>query len=250
MNIDRLTSLLRYQKASLATSIITQILTIGVTSGIFATSSQAAILNGEIAFQGGTNNFLFNNSISGATGIAGNSFSVQFNNTPAAFVTGASGSIDTFFPNPSSYSLPTSIGNFSFTNAATPGKFNYTLTNDLSFAFVNAPSLTVKTGSIFQGEFNNSRGIEFGLLNDTGSVIAQGGDITPISSLAFSFNDSQGGTSGGYTINAAIGRSITTINNTISVPESVPEPLTIFGSLIGGTVAFHMRKKFRAAVNE
>jgi hypothetical protein len=247
MKMNRVTSFSRYQKATLTTSLITQILAIGISTGIFAAPTQAAILNGEIAFQGGTNNFFFNDGKSGATGLAGNSFSVDFNNQPkAALVTGASGSVGSFFPNSGAYSLPTSTGNFSFANTAAPGKFNYTLTNNLSFAFLNAPNLTVKAGSVFQGAFNNAKGIEFGLLNDTGSLFTQGGDTTPISSLAFSFNDSEGGTSGGYTVSATIRRSIVSTGNTAAVPE----PFTIVGTLIGGTVAFRIRKKLITSVDK
>jgi hypothetical protein len=202
-------------------------LAIGISTVIASAPAQAVVLNtGELSFSDGTANFF-----EGVTPGSGDTFSVTFNPTQVALVTGASDSFSSFFPVTSiNYTLAPSTGNFSYLSSS-GNTFDYQLTNNLDFSFTNGVKLTVGAGSIFRGLFTNADSVVFGSSFFTGSTFSNAGDVTGVNSLSFGFTDNRGGIGGGYNI----------------VASPVPEPFTVIGSIIGGTAAFRMRKKLTAS---
>ncbi|WP_310482155.1 PEP-CTERM sorting domain-containing protein [Chamaesiphon sp. VAR_48_metabat_403] len=204
-------------------------LAIGVAASLPAAPAQAVALNtGELVFQDGTSNFFED-----VTPIAGDTFAVTFNPGSLAFVTGASGSFSGSFPvTPLAYTIASSPATFTFAGINAANTFDYRLTSgNLPFTFTNGTNLTVANNSLFRGSFNaNTRGVDFGVINSTGSFFSNSDGLVPTNALAFSFGDIPAGTGGSYGIAA-----------------SVPEPFTIIGTIIGGTAAFRMKKKLSSS---
>jgi hypothetical protein len=240
MAMKHFVGLSKQKKVSLKANSVTTVLTscglaIGAAVSMYAAPAGAvSLINSSVAFSGGTSNFF--EQVAPA---AGNTFSVNFNPGNLAFFAGRSGSITPFFPvAPQAYTLTPTTGNFSFMGINATNTFDYNLTNPLTFAFTNGANLTVGSGSVFRGAYNSiTLGVDFAVLNSTGSFFSNGADNTPTSSLAFTFGDIPDGPTGiggGYTVSAA----------------SVPEPLTIIGTIVGSTAVFGIRKKLLAAVNK
>lgn len=213
-------------------------LAIGVATAISAAPASAVSLtNSSLAFSDGTSNFFEQ-----VNPVAGNQFSVNFNPGGVAFVSagGRSGAVVPFFPavGSTTYTLAPSTGNFTFAGVNAANTFDYALNGPLSFNFTNGVNLNVGSGTVFRGALNNiTRGVDFSVINSVGSTLVNAGDITPVTSLAFSFGDipdGPQGIGGGYTISVA----------------TVPEPFTVIGTLIGGTAAFRMRKKLTSSVEK
>ncbi|AFY95106.1 PEP-CTERM sorting domain-containing protein [Chamaesiphon minutus] len=206
-------------------------LAIGFAAIIPAESVKAVVLNsGQLVFQDGTTNFF-----EGVNPVAGDTFAVQFNPGSLAFVTDASESFSGSFPViPLAYTItPSALATFAFDAVNAPNTFDYRLTSgNLAFTFTNGVNLTVANNSLFRGSFNAAtRGVDFGVIDSTGSFFSNADGLVPTATLAFSFGDIPGGNSGGYSIAAS----------------PVPEPFTIIGTIIGGTAAFRMRKKLASS---
>jgi hypothetical protein len=159
----------------------------------------------------------------------GNNFNVTFSPGGTSSIFRADGSFSPTFTSGSIGSSSPTV-NFSYVSGST-----YRLNQDLvlNFATTTPTSFTLRQNSTFAATdiFNNGLRIGAGLqlASDAGAFFTNGGDITNVPTIAFSFNDT-GLPSGGLYITQAS-------------PTAVPEPFTVIGSIVGGTAAFRMRKK-------
>jgi hypothetical protein len=200
-------------------------LAIGAATAISAAPAGAVALNtGGVTISDGTADFY----------AAGNpaSYAVTFNPTLLAFSSGATGSYLPFFPTSGTVNLlSSSTGTFNRVGTTE----TYSLAAPLSFAFSNGVTLAFDAGSNFLRSNNTNVGVAFASQNLIGRAI-NGSDSVAFQSDAFSFQDAATPGGGGYSFSVS--------------PTAVPEPFTIIGTIVGGTVALRMRKKLIGAVNK
>lgn len=224
-------------------------LAIGASVGITAAPANAVALNGgQVTFVGETTGFL---ELQNA--IPGDSFDVTFNFNPEpppgaasnATVTSASAPFTTYFNQNSngsgSYPLSPQTQTVAFNYASGNNSlFSYTLDNDLVFAFDNSVTLTIKKDSTFVGS-NSGTGVSLANNSPSGSFYSQGGINTTVQALSFTLNDITSGSTGGYSILASTVEPVT---------AAVPEPLTIVGTILGGTAVVRIRRKLTEAAKK
>lgn len=233
--------------ASLKTTGFKQLLAvgsvaIGIAAIIPAAPAQAASLaGGSLNFGGAVSDFYFDPTSSQPT------FSVNFNvGSALTNVTQSTGPFQTAVP-VRTYTNPPAPVTFSRIFAIPNGVnsfFQYSNTNNLVFNFQNGTTFTIPTGSFFNGTYTTNaaqtviQGMNF-TLGTNSSYYTNNGTRTNTDGAAFSFSDTPANTNGVY--------SAPTFTLTQPVPQSVPEPFSIIGTLVGGTAAFRMRKKLSAA---
>jgi hypothetical protein len=230
------------KSTSLAQMLVVGTLAMGASVGIPVAPAHAVALNGgQVVFTGETTGFL---ELQNAVPL--NSFNVTFNFNPEpapgaasnATVSSASTPFTTYFnqnPNGSgSYPLNprTQTVAFNYFSGDNDG-FTYKLGSDLVFAFENSVTLTMKEGTRFVGS-NSGTGVSLANNSPSGAFYSQGGMNTSVEALSFTLNDITSGSTGGYSILASTVEPVT---------ASVPEPLTIVGTILGGTAAIRIRKK-------
>jgi hypothetical protein len=234
-------------------NLLVQILAVGslaicASAGIAAAPAHAVSLTGgQVAFTGETTGFLeFQKAV------AGNSFDVTFNFNPDpepgaannATVSSATAPFTTYFDKSAngagSYPLfpQTQTVAFNYFSGDNKG-FIYTLGSNLVFAFKNSVTLTMKEGSKFVGS-NSGTGVSLSSNDLSGSFYSQGSVDTFVNASSFTLNDITAGSTGGYSILAS----------TVDPTASVPEPLTIVGTILGSTAAIRIRRKLTDATKE
>jgi hypothetical protein len=216
-------------------------LAIGIATAISAAPAGAVSFNGgQLNFTGLTSDFYTQLN---STAVGGN-FTIGFNpgssqsaiisNTltvPSGTNTAASLTPGTFQP----ISVIPSSGTFTRTSIN-----SLTLQNSVSFAFTDGTTVNIGANNIFSIDSNNSGGVNIGFANGQGTgTIFNGADGATAQVLTFNLTD--GATTGGGNYGIVAGP----IN-----PTAIPEPFTIIGTLVGGTVALRMRKKLIASVNK
>lgn len=230
---------------TLAQVLTISTLAIGALSTIAAPARSISLAGGQVVFGGEVDNFL-----SLVDPVVGDTIDVMFNNTGmGAMVSSATGP---FFTTPGLFDQRTPAvtgadgsGVYPITAAAASflyvsgdsSNYIYKLVGNLDFAFTNGVTLTVADGTKFRGELNPGRAANLSTNDGTGSFYTEGGVRTDVTALSFGLNDINSGQTAGYTILA-------------STTTAVPEPFTIVGTLIGGTVAMRMRKKLAKASQE
>jgi hypothetical protein len=223
----KLTSIKTSLKFIAATSLLTSIV-----STMTAAPAQAVrfdtIPNSELSFGVSTSSFSGNVNPSAP----GNTFSVTFDPNLQARIIVATGSFAPTFA--SNTDVASSNPTVTFTNQ---GGSVYGLNQDLNILLGAATTFTIGQNSKFtETDILNSGGTKVGaglqLSTAVGTKFVNGGDTTNVPTLSFSFNDT-GLPSGGLYISQ-------------SSPTSVPEPLTIVGTIVGGFTALRMRNKLKA----
>jgi hypothetical protein len=237
------------KSTNLAQMLVVGTLAMSASVGIPAAPAHAVALNGgQVAFTGETTGFL---ELQNAVPL--NSFGVTFNFNPEpppgaasnATVSSASAPFNTYFnqnPNGSgTYSLNPQTQTVAFNyDSGNNSLFSYKLGSDLVFAFANSVTLTIKQGSTFVGS-NSGSGVSLSTNSPFGSFYSQGGINTTVQALSFTLNDITAGSTGGYSILASTVEPVT---------ASVPEPLTIVGTILGGTAAVRIRRKLTDAAKK
>ncbi len=237
------------KSASLSKMLVIGTLAMGASIGIPSAPAHAVTLNGgQVVFTGETTGFL---ELQNA--VADNLFDVTFNFNPDpapgtadnAKVSSASAPFTTYFnqtPNGSgSYPLNPQTQKVAFKYVSGDNKgFTYTLDSDLVFAFENSVTLTIKDGTRFVGD-NSGTGVSLSNNSPSGAFYSQGTIDTPVKALSFTLNDITSGSTGGYSILASTVEPVT---------ASVPEPLTIVGTILGGAAAVRIRRKLTNAAKE
>jgi hypothetical protein len=207
-------------------------LAVGVVAGVSAVPASAASFNGgQLAFSDGTSDFF---APLNATAVGG-SFTITFNPGNIGFInsnnltvpsgTNTASSLIQF----STQTLPNSTGTFSRTSANT-----FTLTSPLAFAFSSGTSVNFASGNVFSLDTSNTASVSLSLTNGLGTI-ANGLDSTVSNTLGINLQDTFIAGGGTYGV--------------IASPTAIPEPFTVIGTIIGGTVAFRMRKKLASSVN-
>jgi hypothetical protein len=120
----------------------------------------------------------------------------------------------------------------------TDAAFTYTLESDITFQFTNGLDVVIAAGTQFNG-IRTPTAVTLSTLDPTGSYFLQGGDKTAIGALSFGLNDIVNTGNSTYGVVASTG----------APPTAVPEPFTIVGTLIGGTIAVRMRQKLARVSN-
>lgn len=237
MTTTQFTNSLNSVKAAFKVNRLTQFATVGslvfgVVATISAAPAQAALLSGQLGFGSGTDDFF--GEVKPLT--LNDVFSVDFNAPNGTTrVDSATGNFSTYFnPVGVNYGVVADPANFTFLGA-NGSNYQYTLDQDLKFAFTNGVNLTIKGGSVFETLFLTNKGVGFGIVNSTGSFFQDAQGIVLADSLSFTFNDGSRLGGGQFGITAST--------------TDVPEPFTIIGTLVGGTAAFRMRKKLADANN-
>ena len=207
-------------------------LAVGVATSISAAPAGAVTFNtGQVAVNGFSSDFF--------TDVGQPFFTVDFNGKASAETQGAPpGSALANLFSGSLGVTPNNAVRFDFISGSGTD-FVYKLTNDLTFAYANNISYTVKGGSRFASTFNNvNSGLTFGITSDAGSFFTDrtNNDVTPALTNVFAFSDIPGAGGGGYNLVASP-----------LAPAAVPEPFTIIGTIIGGTAAFRMKKKLSSS---
>jgi hypothetical protein len=228
-------------KTSLKTKNLTHRLTLGaIATSVVATMSAAPA--GAVTFNKGQLDFgvYVANFGSTANTLPAN-LSVTFDPlvAPSNGTAGIFNATDDFasvFSIGSSFTGST-MASLEYVSGSVASGYQYKLASDLVFTFnppnpTSVTTFTLNKGSVFQGTSSNANSASFQLLSNAGSSFSNGGDITTVNSLFFSFSDTGLSTNGLYISQAsAIGAS------------NVPEPFTIIGTILGGTAAIRMRKK-------
>ncbi|PSB58413.1 hypothetical protein [Chamaesiphon polymorphus] len=218
-------------------------LAVGAISTISAVPARAiSLAGGQVVWTGEVDNFV---QLINPT--PGDTIDTIFNNISmgAAMVSSATGPFTTtglFDQSPSGGGVypidPSSVTTFTYVSGDS-SNYTYELASDLDFAFANTVTLTVVAGTKFSGNINPAGTAASLFTNDgTGSFYTQGGVRTDVTALSFTLNDIGGGVTAGYSILAS------------TTTTAVPEPFTIVGTLVGGTVAMRMRKKLATASQE
>jgi hypothetical protein len=218
-------------------------LSIGALSAMIVPAKAISLAEGQVAWTGEVDNFL-----SLVNPIPGDTIDVTINNTGmGAMVTSATGP---FFTTPGLFDQRTPAvtgvdgsGVYPINSAAATflyvsgdsSNYVYELVSNLDFAFINGVTLTVVGGTKFRGDLNPGQAANLSTNNGTGSFYTEGGVRTDVTALSFTLNDIGGGKTAGYSILAS------------TTATAVPEPFTIVGTLVGGTVAMRMRKKLAQA---
>ncbi|WP_310413978.1 PEP-CTERM sorting domain-containing protein [Chamaesiphon sp. OTE_8_metabat_110] len=238
-----------FRYTNLAQILAVGTLAMGASIGISSAPAHGVALNGgQVVFTGETTGFL---ELQDA--VAGNSFNVTFNFNPDpapgtadnAKVSSASAPFTTYFnqnPNGSgSYPLDpqTQTVAFKYVSGDNDG-FTYTLDSNLVFAFENSVTLTIKNDTRFVGN-NSGTGVSLSNNSPSGAFYSQGTIDTPVKALSFTLNDITSGSTGGYSILASTVEPVT---------ASVPEPLTIVGTILGGAAAVRIKRKLTDAARE
>ncbi len=203
------------------------------TLAIGAVAGLSAAPAGAVTFTGGEFDFgVFTTSFgSGVSTVPGNTVSIGFNPNGTTNIFTASGNFAPLFPNPTIGVTP-STANFAYVSGS-----NYSLTNDLVFAFGNGVNLTLGQNNIFSASGVGTNSVSLSLVAPiTNSFFSSGGDITPVPTFALTLTDSGLPSRGVYVGQVS--------------PTAVPEPFTVIGTLIGGTAAFRLRKKLLASVEK
>jgi hypothetical protein len=211
---------------------------IGVAAMIPAGDARAvAITTGNLNFASTSGTSDFFGTVNPVTG---NSFSVTFSpSSPSYTDVTATGSFAPYFTLPANQkytatSSPTAT--FSY-NGLVSGINTYKLTSgDLSFGFQGtSTSVSINNNSIFNLNYNNSsQGVSLSSVGASGLITntAVTTNSVPTQQFVFGFTDLPG--TGGGTFSGQV---------SAQAAQSVPEPFTIIGTIVGGTAAFRMRKK-------
>jgi hypothetical protein len=209
-------------------------LAIGVIAGISTKPASAITFNtGELDFGVFTSPFATN-----VNPVTGNNFNVTFSPTGTTSIFRADGSFSPTFTAGTTINSNSPTVNFAYV----PGSGStYRLNQDLIFNFAAATPTTFTLGlgstftetDIFQGGQKVGAGLQLATLAP--SFFTNGGNITNVPTLAFSFNDT-GIPSGGLFI-----------AQSTPLSTAVPEPFTVIGTLVGGAAALRMRKKLASA---
>jgi hypothetical protein len=147
-------------------------------------------------------------------------------------------------PNDNGSLPPTSLSSFA---TATPyDVFKFTVDTSGSYTFVNTVANFDSFGLLYQNAFNPLTPLTNAIIsNDDG-----GGNAQYLFTTTLSTNTNYFLVTTGYE-NFRYGRFTTNIDSIGNVltgsSTAVPEPLTIIGTLIGGTAALRMRKKLKSA---
>jgi hypothetical protein len=218
----------------LTKNIVSGAAAIGVLAGvgIAAAPAQAS----QLEFDDGTDDFFAE-----VNPIDDNAFDVVFSPDGLATSFSATGQFEEFFPvTPALYSLTPATGNFTYTGVGdgTIGSpMEYTLDNNLVFAFTNGVSLTLEAGSEFAGEFDFDNGtpigVGFEIDFDEGSFFTIPGEgIVPTTSFEMTFGDIAESGGGEYGV--------------VASKEVVPEPASILGLLAVGGLGLGLKRKKQA----
>lgn len=120
-----------------------------------------------------------------------------------------------------------------------------------------------RNGNFFneiKGNQPSSSNIDIGIIGEQSYLFSTGNYSSP-NSLSLYFSNPIGNRpspqipplgdflGGRYFYNSQDFASVISASITSAVPVLVPEPFTIIGTLIGGTAAFRMRKKLKAAID-
>jgi hypothetical protein len=151
-------------------------------------------------------------------------------------------------------------GTLGFDGAATVGSYslaslsnlnmNFSFTNGTSFSLADLTSNLSTSGiSVFDLGSGN-----FGLVFTGTSALGSVDFLKNSTSLNFeptsSISNPKGSFGGNGVTNVYVSDALLGSYNAVSASQSVPEPFTVIGTLIGGTAALRMRKKLTDRADE
>jgi hypothetical protein len=243
MQVKQITNLSSSIEATIKSIGLTQLLAvgslaIGISSVIAAAPARAVSLaNGDLTF-GSTGLPTFFADVNPGVG---DTISITLGaNTDVGSANGSLKNAPFFTaPGPYNFNAPNPVALLNWVSGTNNGPISYSLANTINFNFANGVNLEIAAGTIFSGNMDASS-VALSTIARTGSFFQNGTDIAPLNALSFGFNDISGRSNGTYGITAS----------TVAPTTSVPEPLTVIGTIFGGTVAMRMKKKLAGATKK